>query len=60
MSEVVGFALFAMGVLASLGLYMSGLAAMRQARLSKTMFRLRFPSNQAESMDSESHLRESE
>ena len=45
MTEVVAFTVFAIGgVLASLGLFMSGIAAMRQARLAKRMFRLRFPS----------------
>jgi hypothetical protein len=34
---------FTMCVLASLGLFMSGVAALRQARISKRMFQLRYP-----------------
>jgi hypothetical protein len=45
-----------MVVLASLGLFMSGVAALRQARLSKRMFLLRYPSEERDAaMDSESH-----
>ena len=53
MAVLVAFTLFAT---ASLGLFMSGVAAMRQARLSKRMFHLRYPGDAREtSMDSESH-----
>jgi hypothetical protein len=56
MSGLVVFTIFAMIVLASLGLFMSGAAAMRQARLSKRMFDLRYRGDDREtSIDSESH-----
>lgn len=43
MSGLIAFCGVAMFVMASLGLFMSGVAAIRQARLSKKMFDLRFP-----------------
>ena len=56
MAGLVAITVFAMGVLASLGLFMSGVAALRQARLSKRMFHLRYPGDDREtSIDSESH-----
>ncbi len=58
MNQVAVFATFTMFVmlfLGSLGLFMSGVAAMRQARLSKRMFKLRFPSDQGEASDSEAN-----
>jgi hypothetical protein len=55
MTGLVVFAAFVLIVLACLGLFMSGVAALRQARLSKRMFHLRHPSEDREtSFDSES------
>ena len=55
MDSLAGFTLFTMGVMASLGLFMSGIAALRQARLSKRLFHLRYLSEAREtSPDSES------
>ena len=42
MAGLVAIAIFAMCVMASVGLFMSGIAALRQARLSKEMFHLRY------------------
>jgi len=44
MAGLVVIATVAMCLMASLGLFMSGVAALRQARLSKRMFNLRFRS----------------
>jgi hypothetical protein len=48
MAGLVAIAAFAMCVMASVGLFMSGIAALRQARLSARMFHLRFPSEGGE------------
>lgn len=42
MAGLVAITAFAMCVMASAGLFMSGIAALRQARLSKRMFQLRY------------------
>jgi hypothetical protein len=56
MTGLVAFTIFAMCVLASLGLFMSGVASLRQARLAKRMFRLRYPADDTrQSSDSESN-----
>ena len=53
---IAAFTMFTMLVLASLGLFLSGVAAWRQAKLSKRMFNLRFRSESEEtSIDSDSN-----
>ena len=54
MSEMIVFTIIVLVVLACLGLFMSGLAGLRQARLAKRMFRLRYSPEENElSRDSE-------
>jgi hypothetical protein len=48
---LVAITMFAVVVMAGIGLLLSGISAIKQARLAKRMFEMRFPNEQRETSE---------
>jgi hypothetical protein len=51
MTGLAAFTIFVLFVMACIGLFLSGIGAIRQARLAQRMFDLRFPPRRQESAE---------